>query len=96
MTLSTVNPDAQVSAANYDGNGNATAMFQGQILAPTSDTWTFGTWPPRGADLRHLHPILKRRAPSLTVTYDESTLTPSGSAALPATSLAPTGTGWAR
>ena len=93
LTLSTVNPDAQVSAANYDGNGNATATFQGQILAPTSDTWTFGNLAPARADLRHLHPILKRQRASLTVTYDESTLTPSGSAAFPPRRWAATGAG---
>ncbi len=88
LTLSTTNPDGQVTASNYDGNGNATATFQGQILAPTSDTWTFNNLAPNAARTYGIYiQYASGSTPSLTVTYGESTLTPSGSAALPASSL---------
>jgi RHS repeat-associated protein len=89
LPLSTVNPDGDVSAQNYDGGGDVTASFQGQIVGPASSgsdtTWTFA-----GLELNaaRTFDVFVSASVSLTAADPHTSLTiTSGTPDLPAASI---------
>ena len=65
LVLSSTNPDGQVSAAIYT-NGDTTATFNGQVLAPDeSDSMTFSGLAPNAARTYGIYAQYTGTAPEL-------------------------------